>query len=394
MIIDPNNFARIRKSDGKRVWVPCEFDISLNGQMAELAGGDRAHWMDFSTINSITTPILTASLPLLAKLTKPYLLLEGQRLQVVVHAQSIAVSNNEDDEDVQKYIGLWRVHGEYEHVVAVILFYYDVDSMVGGDIEFLDRRPLGILGYENTDLHNTGHKSGSLQQVLRPSTEEAARGIPNCTVSISTGKMIVFSNYQMAHRVLRMVNTSQHRIANRKCVALFVLDPSSDRLVPARSHLARSYWHQRSLTGRCDLLKQGDGGDGGHLPENAATLILEYMGVVFSMEERQWMRNEMLRSQLVPKSHLGVSESLLCNTGNDGVAMIGWIDNLLKKHDTQNHRNPDIRFDKTKSRINALNMPPSTVGRGLSETLSTSSDDLNFDDFLDTIEDLKDSAGN
>lgn len=91
MIIDPNQFVRSRREDGQKVWVPCEFDIASDGSQASLVGGPRAHWMDSGMIDSVATPVLTAALPMLAKLKKPCLLLEGQRLQVVVKAQSITV---------------------------------------------------------------------------------------------------------------------------------------------------------------------------------------------------------------------------------------------------------------------------------------------------------------
>jgi hypothetical protein len=106
MIIDPNQFVRARKSDGKRVWVPCEFDIAADGGSATLVGNDRAHWMDPALIDSVATPVLSAALPLLAKLTKPYLLLEGQRLQVAVKAQSITVPLKQEDDDAPEYVGL------------------------------------------------------------------------------------------------------------------------------------------------------------------------------------------------------------------------------------------------------------------------------------------------
>lgn len=206
MIIDPNKFVRTRKVDGEKVWVPCEFDIASDGQAVSLVGGDRAHWMGPTLIDSIDTPILAAALPMLARLTKPYLQLEGQRLQVVVKVQSITVPKKQEEDDMPEYVGLWHVDGEHEAVAAVILYYYDVDeALVGGNMEFLDRRPLDVLGSGDTDLDND-FKPNSIKNAFRPATanegEEAIDpGIPNCSVPISTGTILVFSNYQMAHRV-------------------------------------------------------------------------------------------------------------------------------------------------------------------------------------------------
>ena len=58
--------------------------------------------------------------------------------------------------------------------------------------------------------------------------------------------MLVFSNYQMAHRVLRMVNSGSHD-ASRDFVALFVLDPAFPALRPAASVLAKSFLMRRAL---------------------------------------------------------------------------------------------------------------------------------------------------
>jgi len=396
MIIDPNQCVRARQ-DSRKVWVPCEFDIGSNGRSVELVGGDRAHWMGEEIIETVATPVLTKALPLLAELTKPYMLLEGQRLQVVVKAQSITVPKKQEEDDEPEYVGLWHVDGDLEPVAAVVLYYYDVDeALVGGNMEFLDRRPMDVLGYGDTNLPRNFDK-GSLKEALIPKDKNSAAAIPNCSVPVETGSLLVFSNYQMAHRVLRMVNTSQSRSASRKFVALFVMDPAADRLVPARAHLAHSYLYTRALTGKCPLLGRTAG-----LPQAVATLVLQYLGIVPSEKQRRLIRNEMLRCQLIPKSHLAGAKALLCSTGNGCQTMIGWIDNLLKTDEVSERRerlayvgnNDDddddpCNFNRAYRRINALNVPPSTVGRGLSETFSTPTDDLKHDDFLDTLETMK-----
>lgn len=96
MIIDPNLFTRIRHFDGQRVWVPSEFEVSADGRV-RLVGADtehatsRAHYIDADIINTTATPVLQQALPLLARLKRPALLLEDQRLQVVIKAQRIEV---------------------------------------------------------------------------------------------------------------------------------------------------------------------------------------------------------------------------------------------------------------------------------------------------------------
>jgi len=115
---------------------------------------------------------------------------------------------------------------------------------------------------------------------------------------------------------------------------------------------------------------------------------MEYLGIVPSLVERRRTRNEMLRSQLMPKQLLGASDSMVCSTGNGCLTMIGWIDNLLvdERKNAEWPWSTSSDFAKPENRVNALNFPPTNVGRGLSETLSIPSDDLNFAAFADTID--------
>ena len=75
--------------------------------------------------------------------------------------------------------------------------------------------------------------------------------LSNVILRVFSGKgtLLVFSNYQMAHRVLRMVNASA-REASRDFVALFVLDPAFPPLRPAASVLANSFLMRRALQSR------------------------------------------------------------------------------------------------------------------------------------------------
>mmetsp|Transcript_15319 Transcript_15319/g.22732 ORF Transcript_15319/g.22732 Transcript_15319/m.22732 type:complete len:648 (-) Transcript_15319:72-2015(-) len=411
MIIDPNQFVRSRKADNETVWVPSEFDVSANGDAVTLVGGSRAHYLDTDLVDSIATPVLSAALPLLAKLKRPALLLEGQRLQVVIKAQRIEVPsrgqeyktdikdiNNDDDDDDDNddsdYIGLWHVDGSNEHVVAVILYYYHVDdSLHGGNMEFLDRAPLDVLGYGDCWNNAELYDRTTLREAMRPPnhhqqgeegyTEKTAGAqqprIVNCSVPIKAGTMLVFSNYQMIHRVLRIANLSTEHAASRDFVALFVIDPAMP-LVPARCHLARPYLFARALSGfvnrKCTIGHKKDRGCGDddhvndplQLDSDSACLILEFLGIVPAPKIRRQIRNKLLRSQLKPRGYVGSSQCVY-STGNGCFSMIGWIDNMLEESsdDGQGYV----------ARTKALNVPPKEVGRGLSETLSIPSDDLN-----------------
>jgi len=86
------------------------------------------------------------------------------------------------------------------------------------------------------------------------------------------------------------------------------MDPAAERLVPARAHLANSYLYHRALTSPSQDQARS-------LPDTAAENILEYLGIVPSIQERRSTRNAMLKSQLLPKHRLGGSETMVCGTG-------------------------------------------------------------------------------
>lgn len=229
----------------------------------KLVGGKRAHWLDSNLIRAVSEPVLQEALPLSAQLRRPALLLEGQRLQAVVKAQRIELGetnvpdkangkSSSGDDANNEYMGLWHVDGEHEQVAAVVLFYYNVDdSLDGGNMEFIDRRPLDVLGTGDTGHPNTRQfHPHSLHEALRgDDRHQDGPAITNCSVPVKSGTLLVFSNYQMAHRVLHMVNQSTKQPASRDFVALFILDPAAHPLVPSRCHLARSYLYERTLNG-------------------------------------------------------------------------------------------------------------------------------------------------
>ena len=160
MIIDPNRFVSpgANPPDTTR-WLPCEFDIDGSGQCT-LLGGDHAHRYP-ELARTVATPILNAALPLLARLRRPQLVLQNQKLQVVFKAQSIIVPPGET------YEGVWHIDGLHEKIVAVVLFYYKIDpALTGGALEFAGREISEVVetyGYEkgwwwdeNEDLNVPG----------------------------------------------------------------------------------------------------------------------------------------------------------------------------------------------------------------------------------------------
>jgi len=352
MIVDPNKFVH-QTSDGP-VWVPCEFDISADGSPA-LVGGARSHAHPHLA-QHVACPVLAAALPLLAKLRRPQLLLDDRRLQVVFKAQRIIVPGNVGDKSDAEYVGLWHVDGHRENVAAVVLYYYHVDpSLRGGDMEFCGREPMDVLGSGDCSNNIRDLSSESLRQALRGGTKMNSEAVQNCRVPIGEGTLLVFSNHQMAHRVLRLKNTGSTE-ASRDFVALFVLDPSAPALLPARSILAGPHLLRRTLSPA-------------KIPALAIQKVLEYLGVSHTDVMLKMQRNQLLSEQLKPSGRFASFGNLYA-TGNGCYTMIGWLHKLLEDGDQT--AEPPLRECNLQGfqRLEALNLAPEGSDRGLSEMLS------------------------
>lgn len=346
MIVDPNQFVREGK-DG-HVWVPCEFDVGA-GASARIVGGDRCH--KFPELASrVATPVLEAALPLLAKLSRPRLLLDQRRIQVVFKAQRIVVPPAGGPGADSEYVGLWHVDGRLEHVAAVALYYYHVDpALEGGDMDFCGREPFDVLGWGDCSNNGSQFTAASLKSALGAAGD--ARDVQRCRVPVRQGTLLVFSNYQMVHRVLRMVNRGGEAEASRDFVALFVLDPAARPLMPARCFLAESYLFQRTLLGS-KLFRA-----------SSVHAISELLGLSPSQNQSLEKRAQLLREQLRPTGEFAGGGHVY-STGNGCYTMIGWLDSLLRGEP----RGECPGY----THLRGLNLPPEQLGRGMSEVFSQS----------------------
>lgn len=287
-------------------------------------------------------------------------------LNIPLQAQRITVPGRRADGSNSEYIGLWHVDGHWEHVAAVVLYYYHVDpQLVGGDMEFCGREPIAELGIGDGGNFTEFHR-GSLRAGLRgekaPSCECVTK-LANCKVPIREGTLLVFSNCQLAHRVLRMVNQGTVE-ASRDFVALFVLDPAFGPLRPARSVLSAGYDIVRALQHRGVSIQR--------CPE-AVGLVLEFLHLRPSEARRKLMRIDRLREQLQPSGEF-CGSSQVVHAGNACFTMIGWLHNMLDKGGLE-------IFDKAphwigKKLLKGLDLPPKQLGRGMSEILSLGTKEL------------------
>ncbi|CAE7631305.1 unnamed protein product [Symbiodinium sp. CCMP2592] len=353
MIVDPNQF--LSDTDDGPVWVPCEFDVSADGR-AHLVGGPRSH--TFPTLAArVAQPVLEAALPLLARLRRPQLLLDEHRIQVVFKAQRITVPAAATDGSDSEYVGLWHVDGYREHIAAVVLYYYHVDeSLEGGDMEFCGREPMDVLGVG--DCSNNFYKL--TKDRLRSALRSDGSCLQTCRVPISTGSLLVFSNYQVAHRVLRMVNRGSAE-ASRDFVALFLVDPAWP-LTPAKSVLAQPYMLTRTLS---PPLKTAE-----------VRSVLEFLGVSRTTSSARRLRNSLLWEQLQPSGEFCANSGVVA-TGNGCYTMIGWLHKLLADpQPPSSFRNMRDGEDCRLNYVRALNLAPQELDRGLSEVFSLESMDF------------------
>ena len=316
-VIDPNLFVH------KGRWVASEWDISADG-VPHIVGGSKSHIYS-DEVDRVFTPLLAAALPVLTKLQRPALHLPNLRLQAVPKAQRIIVPpkgvrlEGEEGSSGGEYQGLWHVDGDVEDIVAVVLYYHNVDSALeGGMMEFMSRD--AIIG-------DTYELDSSIRE-----------GIHGCKVPIETGTILIFSNYQMIHRVLRMVNTSDAE-ASRDFVALFIVNPAGEKLASAERFLASE-----------DYKNQTD-------------------------ESKKQTRLTKLTAQLTPAGSFGKDEvHHVWSTGNGCFYMMRFLEKQLEESALQ-VEDTDSSEDPREAAVNkytSLTLPPNQVNRGTSELLSAS----------------------
>ena len=226
--------------------------------------------------------ILNKSLPILTKLSKPVLLFPG-KLQAVIKAQRIYFKPGEE------YVGVWHKDGKNEKIVAVILFYYRVSKKLhGGDLEFFNKKTQDF--WVGGDCSPDDFSFGDAKELVEANS---------CRVPIKEGTLVVFSNYQLIHRVLRMCYPDDEEgdpmspdgLASKDFLAFFVVD-QRDPLLSTTDYFR---W------------KEGD-------------LIVK--------KTKENNRKALFFDQIKPSGSFGLSKENVYSTGNGSVAMLGWLENM------------------------------------------------------------------
>ncbi len=271
----------------------------------------RIHWLPpikYAPLYVACEKVLTAALPALARLRRPALLLPGP-LQVVIKSQrmmlgemsqvSSKIDGHGDKDDDDHYAGCWHKDGRHEAVVAVVLYYFDKQNLVGGDLEFVEQVLPGtepaasrIATFDN--IHWRGESNFSKQDAQR-----AIDGMARARVPIDEGTLVVFSNYQCLHRVLRMERVRQkqrgggRQVGSRDFLAFFVVDQRH----PLQSSLNRP------------------GPYASRIPKTPKS----------TKREMGRLREALLSEQLLPAGEFGLGRESVYSTGNGSAAVLGFL---------------------------------------------------------------------
>jgi hypothetical protein len=161
--------------------------------------------------------IFNAALNCLRKLNLNLTFAQNYRLssiQTVIKAQRVYLQPEEE------YMESWHQEGKHETIVAVVLYFYlNTANMEGGDIEFVEFTK-GKREFSDMD--------DSLNSDLYRPVDNYFKNIKHCKVHIKPNTLVIFTNQDVIHRVLKMQNNSKET-AYRDFVAFFIVD-QNDRL--------------------------------------------------------------------------------------------------------------------------------------------------------------------
>jgi hypothetical protein len=202
---------RLHKRLGKNILIDIRNNISyINRKLpkAHIAAPISNIPITNKDIYVIVEELFNIALPYITQFTRPALLLPG-KFQAVIEAKRIVLKPNED------YSTSWNRVGYNENVVAVVSYFYNVsEELLGGDLELIDKKSIvvqwGSYGCRVSD-----------NDVI-----ENIKSLPYCRIPIKEGTLVIFSNYQMVHRFLKMECPGGIPFAGRDCITFYIIDQS------------------------------------------------------------------------------------------------------------------------------------------------------------------------
>jgi hypothetical protein len=310
----------LKKAKGKKlnrriIKIVTEFLKSKTLGKASIAGPiSDLDQLKFRELYVAVEMILTAALPKLAELRRPALILPG-KIQAVIKAQRIYLKPGEE------YAGIWHYDGKNEDIVAVVIYYYrHSDGLCGGDLEFLDKKQIRDEFWVSGDCDPEDFTKEDVENYINES---------RCRVPVKPGTLVVFSNYQNIHRVLRTI-----------CPKESEGDPKSPDGNSSRDFLLFFIVDQKK--------------------ELKNTRDIKFN----SCEENFKLRKTLFEAQIEPVGKFGPHNDLIYSTGNGYVAQIGLTteDEDIKDYFECNHRG--YKREGLKYLKHFILEPP--LGRGLS----------------------------
>lgn len=218
--------------------------------------------------------IMTSALPILCRLRRPSLILPG-KLQAVVKAQRIYLNPGEE------YCGIWHRDGKYEDITAVVIYYYRTSpGLEGGDLEFVDKKPIKEELWLYGDCTPEDFTKDDVEKYISDS---------RVRVPVKEGTLVVFSNYQNIHRVLKMIYSEDNNgdkkspdgCASRDFMVLFIVDQKSELV-------------------------------------NSSKISQ------FNCEQANIMREKIFEEQITPIGSFGADNDVIYSTGNGCLTQVGW----------------------------------------------------------------------
>ena len=270
-------------------------------------------------LNVIAEKILTTAIPMLSHLTKPALLLPG-KLQAVMKAQRIFLTPGNE------YEGVWHKDGKNENIVAVVIYYYRCSKgLIGGDLEFVDKRPANKI-WVSGDCTPEDYT----EETFKKDFEK----LPKARVPVKKGTLVVFSNYQMIHRLLKIIQDknvkedpdSPDKSCSRDFFLFFIVDQN------------------KPLKNTNDFLEEKD--------------------YVLKDNERKDLRKKLFLELIEPTGKFSLNNDYVYSTGNGSIAELGWSKNNESYSDYDDENLDRLGIE----RIKKMNENP-PLNRGVSWSL-------------------------
>ena len=199
------------------------------------------------------------------------------------------------------------------YIVAVAIYYYRFsEGILGGDIEFVEKVQDSYIIPDSDRNQKFVPDKSRLDKFMKE--------LPRVKVPIGEGTLVVFSNYQLIHRVLKMVYSS-----NMKG------DQNAPYGFASRDFLVFFIVNQGNPLMSCKEIKDD----------------------VMDEEKQKNLRKVLFDEQIMPSGYFG---GRIVSTGNT------WED--------QSEDNGWIESESLHPEYDYLNICPETLGRGISEPLS------------------------